>query len=163
MERLRRTSTTCEFAPSSSPPFRRSCPSFSTFTSVHNHVTLQCSGARRKEQIDLYPGDSDELVPSRWGRVEEWISEVKSCLRIYCRSLTHVDFRTRTSSERSRRSTSKAFSPRAPSPLSSTSSATPTRVRVATLHLCTRVRASSRTYYSSPSRWRCLTAAWTRS
>ncbi|KAJ3535774.1 hypothetical protein NM688_g6930 [Phlebia brevispora] len=30
-------------------------------------VTLQCSGTRRREQIDEYPGDGDELINAPWG------------------------------------------------------------------------------------------------
>ncbi|KAI0799857.1 sulfite oxidase mitochondrial precursor [Irpex lacteus] len=30
-------------------------------------VTLQCSGTRRREQIDVYPGDGDELINAPWG------------------------------------------------------------------------------------------------
>ncbi|KAK3050179.1 hypothetical protein LTR09_008568 [Extremus antarcticus] len=30
-------------------------------------VTIQCSGTRRIEQIDLYPGDGDELINAPWG------------------------------------------------------------------------------------------------
>jgi hypothetical protein len=30
-------------------------------------VTLQCSGTRRREQIDQYPGDGDELINAPWG------------------------------------------------------------------------------------------------
>ncbi|KAM5539407.1 hypothetical protein V8D89_006859 [Ganoderma adspersum] len=30
-------------------------------------VTLQCSGTRRIEQIQLYPGDGDELINAPWG------------------------------------------------------------------------------------------------
>ena len=30
-------------------------------------VTLQCSGTRRIEQIESYPGDGDELINAPWG------------------------------------------------------------------------------------------------
>lgn len=30
-------------------------------------VTLQCSGTRRREQIEVYPGDGDELINAPWG------------------------------------------------------------------------------------------------
>ena len=30
-------------------------------------ISLQCSGTRRIEQIDLYPGDGDELINAPWG------------------------------------------------------------------------------------------------
>ena len=34
-------------------------------------VTLQCSGTRRLDQINIYPGDGDELINAPWG---EWPS-----------------------------------------------------------------------------------------
>ncbi|TFK47686.1 molybdopterin binding oxidoreductase [Heliocybe sulcata] len=30
-------------------------------------ITLQCSGTRRREQIEQYPGDGDELINAPWG------------------------------------------------------------------------------------------------
>ncbi|KAJ6504715.1 molybdopterin binding oxidoreductase [Mycena vitilis] len=37
------------------------------FPQVEVTVTLQCSGTRRLEQINQYPGDGDELINAPWG------------------------------------------------------------------------------------------------
>jgi sulfite oxidase len=37
------------------------------FPRQSNVVTLQCSGTRRLEQINVYPGDGDELINAPWG------------------------------------------------------------------------------------------------
>lgn len=37
------------------------------FPRQSNIVTLQCSGTRRIEQIQMYPGDGDELINAPWG------------------------------------------------------------------------------------------------
>ncbi|KAJ3826823.1 molybdopterin binding oxidoreductase [Lentinula raphanica] len=37
------------------------------FPQVEVTVTIQCSGTRRIEQINVYPGDGDELINAPWG------------------------------------------------------------------------------------------------
>ncbi|GJE95510.1 sulfite oxidase [Phanerochaete sordida] len=39
----------------------------SKFPQAEVTVTLQCSGTRRREQIEVYPGDGDELINAPWG------------------------------------------------------------------------------------------------
>ncbi|KAJ3522672.1 hypothetical protein NM688_g8842 [Phlebia brevispora] len=39
----------------------------SKFPQISITATLQCSGTRRREQIDEYPGDGDELINAPWG------------------------------------------------------------------------------------------------
>src|SRR5690242_4854883 len=39
----------------------------SKFPRMSTTVTLQCSGTRRIEQINDYPGDGDELINAPWG------------------------------------------------------------------------------------------------
>ena len=39
----------------------------SLFPRYTRNVTLQCSGTRRLEQINQYPGDGDELINAPWG------------------------------------------------------------------------------------------------
>ncbi|TBU59053.1 sulfite oxidase mitochondrial precursor [Dichomitus squalens] len=39
----------------------------SKFPQAEVTVTIQCSGTRRIEQIQLYPGDGDELINAPWG------------------------------------------------------------------------------------------------
>ena len=36
------------------------------FKRVKKIVTLQCSGTRRIEQINLYPGEGDEMINAPW-------------------------------------------------------------------------------------------------
>lgn len=38
----------------------------SRFPRVRRTVTIQCSGTRRLEQIQLYPGEGDEMINAPW-------------------------------------------------------------------------------------------------
>ncbi|KAJ7364918.1 sulfite oxidase mitochondrial precursor [Mycena albidolilacea] len=64
-------------------------------------VTLQCSGTRRIEQIEQYPGDGDELINAPWGEgaigtaVYRGVS-LKKVLKLACGGVTpeckHLEF-----------------------------------------------------------------------
>jgi sulfite oxidase len=43
-------------------------------------VTLQCAGTRRREQINEYPGDGDELINAPWGEGAMYVFQ--PCTRI---------------------------------------------------------------------------------
>lgn len=74
----------------------------SIFPRQSNVVTIQCSGTRRIEQINQYPGDGDELINAPWGEgaigTARWTGVSLKKVIKYCGGLknpsgsNHVEF-----------------------------------------------------------------------
>ncbi|KAJ7597459.1 molybdopterin binding oxidoreductase [Mycena floridula] len=75
----------------------------SKFPQMEVTVTLQCSGTRRIEQINEYPGDGDELINAPWGTSTSLINaraytehRLKKVLKYACKgvkpSCQHLEF-----------------------------------------------------------------------